>query len=85
MHKKSLKGNHSFQELQSKLKRYVPIIRNGWLIKFSHIPDIGVLLCIISLHTHQVIMRHMKEEAEAVAFIHLVESHNSREEWIDIN
>lgn len=85
MHKKSLKGNHSFQELQSKLKRYVPIIRNGWLIKFSHIPDVGVLLCIISLHTHQVIVRHIKEEDQAIAFIHFVEAHNSREPWTDID
>lgn len=82
MPKKQSKENISFQEARTKLKSFVPVVKNGWMIKFSTFLDDNVLISFMSLNTHQVIIRHFPSEDEAVNYINFVIKHDSKKQWI---
>jgi hypothetical protein len=81
MPKKSSKDSISFQEAKSKLKSFIPVIKNGWLIKFSTFSGENVLLVFMSIHTHQIIVRHYDSEDFAVNYINFVIGHDSTKQW----
>jgi len=56
-----------------KIMSWQPIVRNGWIIKFSVNKDgSSILLIFTSNHTGHTIIRHFTEEDEAVDFINYV-------------
>jgi hypothetical protein len=67
-------------EISKNLRSFVPIVRNGWGIKFSTYRDTNILLMFVSLHTGQTIMRYFTDEDTAVNYINYVISQNPSEE-----
>lgn len=53
------------------LKSFYPVMRSGWIIKFSTLNDY-ILLIFVSKHTGQVILRHFNDEETAVNFINMM-------------
>jgi hypothetical protein len=77
----------SKDEQQSKVKKpdlisFIPIIKNGWVIKFSMYSETKVLLFFMSLYTHQVIVRYFDNEDMAANYINFVAEHDAHKEWI---
>jgi hypothetical protein len=70
-----------FLEFASRSKSWMPVSRNGWIIKFSSYRDNSILLFVVSQHTGQTIIRYFKDEDEACKFINLVIELNSQEEY----
>jgi hypothetical protein len=64
--------NKKFLDMALKTKSWQPVVRNGWIIKFSVFRDTNVLLTVISQYTGQVIIRHFTNEDDACMFINLV-------------
>jgi hypothetical protein len=70
-----------FLDTALKTKSWQPVVRNGWIIKFSVYRDSNVLLTIISQYTGQVIIRHFTNEDEACMFINLVIALDAEESY----
>jgi hypothetical protein len=70
-----------FLDMALKTKSWMPVSRDGWIIKFSIYRDSFVLLTIISQYTGQCIIRHFKDEDEAVIFINMVTMLNAEQEY----
>jgi hypothetical protein len=64
--------NKKFLDMALRTKSWQPVVRNGWIIKFSVFRDTNVLLTVISQYTGQVIIRHFTNEDDACMFINLV-------------
>jgi len=62
----------NFLQYASRLKIWQPVVRDGWVIKFSQYRDMFLLLTIVSQHTGQTILRYFNNEDEACAFINMV-------------
>ena len=60
------------QEIRSNLSFFRPVVKNGWVIKFSVSKDTGILLFIISKYTGQTIIRFYEKENSAVNFINMI-------------
>ena len=60
------------QDIRKTMKTWNPILRNGWVIKFSIYRDENILLLFISKHTGQTFIRYFNEENDAVTFINFV-------------
>ena len=69
-----------FLEFASRSKSWMPVCRNGWVIKFSSYRD-NILLFVVSQYTGQTIIRYFKDEDEACKFINLVIELNSQTEY----
>lgn len=63
-------------EIKNNSRSFAPIVRNGWMIKFSTYRDTNILLVFTSLHTSQTIVRYFDEEEDAVEYINFVINHN---------
>lgn len=61
-----------YLDMAVKTKSWMPVARDGWIIKFSIYRDTFVLLTIISQYTGQCIIRQFRGEDEAVMFINMV-------------
>jgi hypothetical protein len=70
-----------FLDIALKTKSWQPVVRNGWIIKFSVYRDSNVLLTIISQYTGQVIIRHFTNEDDACMFINLVIALDAEESY----
>ncbi len=70
-----------FLETAMRTKSWQPVVRNGWIIKFSVYRDSNVLLTIISQYTGQVIIRHFTNEDDACMFINLVIALDAEESY----
>ena len=55
-----------------KTKMWQPVVKSGWIVKFSTYRDCNVLLTIVSQHTGQTIIRFFKDEDQACNFINFV-------------
>lgn len=64
------------ERIKSNTKHFQPILREGWVIKFSIYECDNVLLTIISSYTEQTIIRYFKNENDAVDFINRVTVEN---------
>jgi hypothetical protein len=82
MPKKQSSNNVPPPESKKKLKSFMPIIKNGWLIKFSLYQDTEVLVVFMSLYTHQVVVRHFTGEDKAVSYINFVVDHDANKTWL---
>jgi hypothetical protein len=74
MQEKSLKNSQTLrlQEIKSNLNCFHPVVRNGWVIKFSIYKDSGILLIFTSKYTGQTIIRYCNSEDDAVDYINIV-------------
>jgi hypothetical protein len=60
------------QDIRKTMKTWNPILRNGWVIKFSIYREENILLVFTSKHTGQTFIRYFNEENDAVTFINFV-------------
>jgi hypothetical protein len=60
------------QDIRKTMKTWNPILRNGWVIKFSIYRDENILLVFTSRYTGQTFVRYFNEENDAVTFINFV-------------
>ena len=60
------------QDIRKMMKTWNPILRNGWVIKFSIYREENILLLFTSKHTGQTFIRYFNEENDAVTFINYV-------------
>jgi hypothetical protein len=74
MQEKSLKNarNLLMQDIRSNTTYFAPVVRNGWIIKFSVYQNTDILLVLTSKYTGQTILRYFAEEDHAVKFINMV-------------
>lgn len=72
---------NSQKNLHGKLKTYLPVVKNNWVIKFS-ILDCNVLLTIFSMSTAQTIIRYFNNEDDACKFINFILQQNADEHII---
>ena len=70
-----------FLEFAVKTKSWLPVGRNGWIIKFSCYRDSNILLFFVSQYTGQTILRYFVNEDEACKFINYVADLNPQEEY----
>ena len=64
-----------------KTKSWMPVARDGWIIKFSIYRDTFILLTVVSQYTGQCIIRQFKNEDEAVMFINMVTMLDAEQEY----
>lgn len=60
------------QEIRSNTTYFQPVIRNGWIIKFSVYKNTEILLMFVSKYTGQTIVRYFPEEDLAVKYINMI-------------
>jgi len=80
MQEKSLKTARDLlmQEIKSNTSYFDPVVRNGWIIKFSiYKNQDNILLIFTSKYTGQTIVRYFAEEDDAVDFINMITSKDS--------
>jgi hypothetical protein len=61
--------SRNFLDATIKTKSWQPVVKNGWLIKFSVYKENCVLLLILSKSTSQTIVRHFTSEDYACEYI----------------
>lgn len=61
----------------SNIKSFQPVLKSGWIIKFSILNDC-ILLMIVSKHTGQVFMTYHENEDKAVKMINATIEKNSK-------
>lgn len=66
-----------YSEVESKSKSWTPIVRNGWIIKFSTYCETNILLLFVSESTGQSIIRYFANEDDAVTYINYIISMDS--------
>jgi hypothetical protein len=64
------------RDISKNICSWEPVVRNGWVIKFSVYKQ-HILLAFISIHTNQTIIRYFNDEDEACEFINFVCHHDS--------
>lgn len=67
------------QEIRNNTTCFMPVVRNGWIIKFSVHSNSNVLLVFTSKYTGQTIVRYFTDEEEAVDCINMIIQCNPRE------
>ena len=74
MQEKSLRNSQTLlqQEIKSNLDCFHPVVRNGWVIKFSILKNTDILLIFTSKYTGQTIIRYCHSEDDAVDVINMV-------------
>jgi hypothetical protein len=82
MPKKQSKDAQQPKSSNKDLVSFIPIIKNGWLIKFSLFDKTQVLIIFMSLYTHQVVIRFFDNEEHAANYINFVSSHDAHKQWI---
>lgn len=70
------------QDIKSNLRSFVPIQRNGWVIKLSTYRSNNILLLFYSVYTGQSFVRFYDDEDKAVDYINIVVSKSAEEEWV---
>lgn len=80
MHRKTLRfvRPKRFTEIENNTTSFSPIVRNGWVIKFSVFNDTNILLFFVSRFTGQTILRYFAEENIAVEYINYVINQDPR-------
>jgi len=68
------------KDITAYLMSFQPVIRNGWLIKFSTHRDSNILLIFTSVYTKQTVIRYFTDEQDAVMFINYMMTKDPQEE-----
>lgn len=76
-------NTHQMEKIKSNTKHFMPILKGGWVIKFSIYGFDNILLTVISSYTDQVIIRYFVNEGDAVDFINRIMVENP-EKYLDI-
>jgi hypothetical protein len=66
------------QEIQNNTSYFNPVVRNGWVIKFSVYKNSDILLIFASKYTGQTIIRYFTEEDDAVQYINMITAKDAR-------
>ena len=61
-----------FLEAATKTKFFTPVIRNGWVVKFSIYRDTQIMILVRSDITGQLIIRHYLNEDDACMFLNIL-------------
>lgn len=78
------KRNFSYyQEIEHHSKSWLPVIRNGWWIKFSTTFDTNILLVFTSRYTGQTLIRFFNQEDDAVKYINFLVEQDPKQEYQD--
>jgi hypothetical protein len=71
------------ERIRSNTKHFMPIIKSGWIIKFSIYEYSNILVSVVSSYTDQTFIRYFIDENDAVDFINRVSVENP-ERYLDI-
>ena len=69
-------GAQLAHRIRSNTKHFMPVLREGWAIKFSIYGHDNILLTIMSTYTDQTIIRYFTDENDAVDFINRITVEN---------
>ncbi len=72
MRKRKIVKIQNYMATESLLTSFQPLSRNGWLIKLSVLDNEKTLIVVMSMFTHQTIIRYFTNEVEAVHFINFI-------------
>jgi len=67
------------QEIKDSITYFKPVVRNGWILKFSVCKSSDILLLVVSKYTGQTIIRYFTEESDAVSYINYILEQNPKE------
>ena len=59
-------------DIRKNFNSFLPIIRNGWVIKLTTYKETNILLLFNSLHTGQSFIRYFDNEEDAIIYINMV-------------
>jgi hypothetical protein len=68
-------------QIKSNILFFRPVVRNGWIIKFSIYDEKYILLTVVSKFTAQTFIRYFTDEMGAVNFINMIIDKNPHEVW----
>jgi hypothetical protein len=68
----NLEKNKKYREILVDTKYWSPVVRNGWIIKFSVYANSNILIFFISQYTGQTIIRYFTHEDDAVKYINFI-------------
>ena len=60
------------EKIKGNTKFFSPVLKHGWVIKFSIYGFDNILLTVISSYTEQTIIRYYRNENDAVDFINRI-------------
>jgi len=66
-------------EIKNNSRSFAPVIRNGWMIKFSVYRDNNILFVFTSIHTGQTLVRYFTDEDDAVKYLNYITTRNPNE------
>lgn len=69
-------------DIKNNSKSFNPVVRNGWVIKFSVYREENILLIFSSCFTGQTIVRYFKGEDSAVEYINFITTQNAMEDIV---
>lgn len=69
------------RDIIKNMRSWEPLVRNGWIIKFSIYKN-NILLSFISVNTGQTIVRYFGDEDLACEFINFVCHHDPMQELV---
>lgn len=67
------------RDIRDNLRSFVPIQRNGWIMKLSTYRDTNIMLVFTSVYTGQSFIRYFDDEDKAVDYINIIASKNPNE------
>ena len=67
------------RDIRDNLKSFVPIQRNGWVVKLSTYRDTNILLIFSSVYTGQSFIQYFDDEDKAVDYINIIVTKNPNE------
>jgi hypothetical protein len=81
MQEKSYKNSKTSlsDQIKDNLVCFRPVVRSGWIIKFSIFESEKILLMMVSKYTAQTFIRYFCVEDDAVEFINMMVMKNSHE------
>lgn len=77
-----LRKSPVFLYVEGKITSFLPVNRNGWIIKLSTVNRGNILLVFLSKQTGQTIVRYFTEEDDAVQFINFIIEHDPNDKVI---
>lgn len=67
------------RDIRDNLRSFVPIQRNGWIIKLSTYRDTNIMLIFTSVYTGQSFVHYFDDEDKAVDYINIIVTKNPNE------
>ena len=67
------------EQIKSNLVCFRPVLRNGWIVKFSIYDSKYILVMVVSKYTGETQVRYFSGEMDAVYFINMVCQRDAKE------